>query len=110
MVHARNSQSMPSTPSTGEARRARQAEPWSPEESTQLRRTVKRLVKNGGCERGDALWEAVSRELGGARAPRECKQQYARDYKAHKASAGMLPRPDAGGADEEFGGPAMEHA
>lgn len=66
-----------------------------------MRRTVKRLVKKGGCERGDALWEAVSRELGGVRAPRECKQQYARDYKAHKASAGTLPRSGSVGADED---------
>lgn len=97
-----------SQPVHAEQRRSRQIEPWTTEESAQLRRTVKRIVKKGGCERGDALWEAVSRELGGTRGPRECKQQYARDYRAHKASRAEL---GAGGVEENLGvsiGPSVE--
>mmetsp|Transcript_18978 Transcript_18978/g.53043 ORF Transcript_18978/g.53043 Transcript_18978/m.53043 type:complete len:759 (-) Transcript_18978:160-2436(-) len=60
---------------------------WSVEESTQLRRIVKKIVKRGAFEK-DALWAEVSRELAGARGPAECKKQYARDYKAHKAGNG----------------------
>lgn len=61
--------------------------PWTADDSTQLRRVVKRLVKRGNLEK-EALWLEVSRELGGGRAPAECKKQYARDYKAHKAASG----------------------
>lgn len=60
--------------------------PWSSEEASQLRRAVKRVIRRGIREK-EALWLEVSREHGNGRAPRECKLQYTRDYKAHKASA-----------------------
>jgi len=60
--------------------------PWSSKESSLLRRVVKQVVK-GGTKDKDALWIQVSKEMGGQREARECRLQYARDYKAHKASA-----------------------
>jgi len=60
--------------------------PWSLEESSQLRKLVKRIAKRGNVDK-DALWLEVSRELGGVRGPTECKKQYARDYKAHKVQS-----------------------
>lgn len=67
------------------SRRTTISAPWTAEESSQLRRIVKRIVKaSGACDK-DALWEQVSLEFGGLRNPRECKQQYVRDYKAHQA-------------------------
>lgn len=58
--------------------------PWSPEEAAQLRRIVKRVVK-GGTRDKEALWKEVAVEVGNGRSARECKAQYALDYKAHKA-------------------------
>eukprot|EP00929_Paragymnodinium_shiwhaense_P034241 TRINITY_DN18658_c0_g1_i1.p1 TRINITY_DN18658_c0_g1~~TRINITY_DN18658_c0_g1_i1.p1 ORF type:complete len:817 (-),score=115.53 TRINITY_DN18658_c0_g1_i1:184-2634(-) len=56
--------------------------PFSEEEALKLRRIVKRVIK-GGTRDKEALWEEVAAALGG-RSPKECKVQYARDYKAHK--------------------------
>lgn len=60
--------------------------PWSPDECLELRRVVKRIVRSGNSDASDKeqIWLEVSREMGGRRAPRECKVQYARDYKADK--------------------------
>jgi len=62
--------------------------PWSSEECSMLRKVVKRVVRHGARDK-DALWAEVSKEMGGQREARECKLQYARDYKAHKASEGI---------------------
>lgn len=85
----------------GDQQKGRRCDPpWTVEESLQLRRAVKRVVRRGDCDR-DALWVEVSRELGGPRGPRECKRQYARDYRAHRAG-GAASREDLG-ATEELG-------
>jgi len=57
---------------------------WTAEESAMLRRVVKQVIRGGSREK-EVLWAAVSAELGSGRAPKDCKQQYARDYRAHKA-------------------------
>jgi len=57
--------------------------PWSAEESGRLRRVVKKVVKNGTRDK-EQLWTEVSSQMGD-RDPRDCKLQYARDYKADKA-------------------------
>lgn len=59
--------------------------PWTVEESSLLRRIVKKVVKAGNLDK-ESLWIQVSREMGGRHTPKDCKLQYARDYKAHKAS------------------------
>lgn len=62
---------------------------WASDEAGQLRRLVKRIIRKGAQDR-DTLWAEVSSELGNGRTARECKLQYARDYRAHKAkNAGM---------------------
>jgi len=63
--------------------------PWSSEEASLLRRTVKRVIKRGTRDK-EALWAEVSRELGSGRGPRECKNKYASDYRAHKAPGADL--------------------
>mmetsp|Transcript_76108 Transcript_76108/g.150472 ORF Transcript_76108/g.150472 Transcript_76108/m.150472 type:complete len:945 (-) Transcript_76108:124-2958(-) len=68
--------------------------PWSSEEASQLRRVVKRVIRRGIREK-EVLWQEVSREHGNGRGPRECKLQYTRDYKAHKASAGAGSAPES---------------
>lgn len=59
--------------------------PWDENERLQLRRVVKRVTRRGTRDK-EALWREVAAELGGCRDPKDCKRQYARDYKAHKAS------------------------
>ncbi|CAE7478437.1 Mak [Symbiodinium pilosum] len=56
---------------------------WSPEECLELRRLVKRVVRSGTSDK-EQIWLQVSREMGGRYSARECKLQYARDYKADK--------------------------
>lgn len=58
--------------------------PFSQEEALKLRRIVKRVYK-GGTREKEALWDEVAAELGGDHTAQECKMQYARDYKDHKA-------------------------
>lgn len=57
---------------------------WSQEEAQQLRRIVKRVFRRGARDK-DVLWTEVSNELASGRSPRECKAQYAREYRLHKA-------------------------
>jgi len=59
---------------------------WSTDEAAQLRRVVKRIIRRGTRDK-DALWAEVSSELGNGRSAKDCKLQYARDYRAHKAKA-----------------------
>ncbi|CAE7712951.1 Mak [Symbiodinium sp. CCMP2592] len=59
------------------------ASTWSPEECMELRRLVKRVVRSGTSDK-EQIWLQVSREMGGRYSARECKLQYARDYKADK--------------------------
>jgi len=68
--------------------------PWSSEEASQLRRVVKRVIRRGIREK-ELLWLEVSREHGNGRGPRECKLQYTRDYKSHKASVGAGSAPES---------------
>lgn len=63
-------------------------QPWTTEEATQLRRVVRKTIKRGVTDK-EQLWKEVSEELGCGRAPRECRSQYARDYKAHKEGAAL---------------------
>mmetsp|Transcript_54454 Transcript_54454/g.127144 ORF Transcript_54454/g.127144 Transcript_54454/m.127144 type:complete len:884 (+) Transcript_54454:95-2746(+) len=60
--------------------------PWSTEELKKLRHAVKHVSVASGIANKEALWQEVSLALGGRRAPRECKSQYALEYKAHKAA------------------------
>merc|ERR1712135_273722 len=53
-------------------------------EAQQLRRIVKRVFRRGARDK-DVLWTEVSNELASGRSPRECKAQYAREYRLHKA-------------------------
>lgn len=79
------------TPSPGSARPPTKLRGglWASDEAGQLRRLVKRIMRKGEKDR-DTLWAEVSSELGSGRTARECKLQYARDYRAHKAkNAGM---------------------
>jgi len=65
-------------------RRNQKCQLWSPAEASQLRKVVKRIIRRGTRDK-EALWVEVSSEIGNGRAPRECKTQYARDHRAHKA-------------------------
>lgn len=58
--------------------------PWAADEAKLLRRVVKRIIRKGTRDKV-ALWTEVSLEMGGARSAKECKDQYKRDYLAHKA-------------------------
>mmetsp|Transcript_44121 Transcript_44121/g.122171 ORF Transcript_44121/g.122171 Transcript_44121/m.122171 type:complete len:915 (+) Transcript_44121:278-3022(+) len=58
---------------------------WTAEESSQLRRVVKRINRRGFEK--DHLWAEVSKELGAGRSAKECKRQYASEYRAHKAAS-----------------------
>lgn len=69
---------------------------WTPEESSKLRRLVKRIIRKGTKDK-DALWTEVSSELGTGRSARECKLQYARDYRAHKAKTAELEQVELNG-------------
>mmetsp|Transcript_59868 Transcript_59868/g.106454 ORF Transcript_59868/g.106454 Transcript_59868/m.106454 type:complete len:602 (-) Transcript_59868:70-1875(-) len=64
--------------------------PWTAEEAMQLRRVVKKVVRLGARDK-DGIWMEVSKEMGGGRGPRECKLQYARDYKADKMRKAAMP-------------------
>jgi len=57
--------------------------PWSPEDCLELRRVVKRVVRSGTSDK-EQIWLQVSREMDGRFSARECKLQYAKDYKADK--------------------------
>eukprot|EP00927_Polykrikos_kofoidii_P054868 TRINITY_DN49219_c0_g1_i1.p1 TRINITY_DN49219_c0_g1~~TRINITY_DN49219_c0_g1_i1.p1 ORF type:complete len:926 (-),score=159.32 TRINITY_DN49219_c0_g1_i1:319-3096(-) len=58
--------------------------PWTAEEASELRRIVKMVVKRGSGK--EILWPEVCAELGGGRTAKECKIQYNKDYRAHKAA------------------------
>mmetsp|Transcript_39167 Transcript_39167/g.71403 ORF Transcript_39167/g.71403 Transcript_39167/m.71403 type:complete len:244 (+) Transcript_39167:1-732(+) len=70
------------SPSPGDQQKV--LRPFSQEEGLKLRRIVKRVYK-GGIREKEALWDEVAAELGGGHTAQECKVQYARDYKVHKA-------------------------
>lgn len=70
--------------------------PWTSEEAALLRRLVKRIIRKGTNDR-DVLWAQVSAEMGNGRSARECKLQYARDYRAHKAKIADVPQAELTG-------------
>jgi hypothetical protein len=86
---------MPSVGSERTVARPRGA-PWTSEEAALLRRLVKRIIRKGTNDR-DVLWAQVSAEMGNGRSARECKLQYARDYRAHKAKIADVPQAELTG-------------
>eukprot|EP00930_Biecheleria_cincta_P042510 TRINITY_DN29257_c0_g1_i1.p1 TRINITY_DN29257_c0_g1~~TRINITY_DN29257_c0_g1_i1.p1 ORF type:complete len:646 (+),score=138.72 TRINITY_DN29257_c0_g1_i1:52-1989(+) len=74
-----------------------QRQPWTEEECARLRRVVKKVIKLGTRDK-DHLWLEVSQQMGGQRKPRDCKLQYARDYKADKAKKAADGLPGDGGS------------
>lgn len=79
------------SPALSEVQVSEQRPTWTDEECVRLRRVVKKVIKLGTRDK-DHLWQEVSQQMGGHRQPRDCKLQYARDYKADKAkkAAGVL--------------------
>lgn len=58
---------------------------WPAEEASELRRIVRRVARSRHTRSREGLWHEVCQELGTGRHPGECKLQYARGRRTHKA-------------------------
>lgn len=85
------------SPALSDVQVSEQRQPWTDEECARLRRVVKKVIKLGTRDK-DHLWQEVSQQMGGHRKPRDCKLQYARDYKADKAKKAAEGLPGDGGS------------
>jgi serine/threonine protein kinase len=76
--------SQTSAASSAISRAFRRQARWKEEELAQLRRSVRRVLRQGN-KRQEAMWREVSRCLNFRRSPEECQRQYSKDYRSGKA-------------------------